>query len=187
MLAEQVAGLIGEPVGTAFLDDAALPEGATVLPLFVGEGQHLREDVPALAAGATLLPALGTHAERLVGMAYDLATAKSRRVNALFALYRFGGFEALAAAIHAANKRCSLTAMGSMHSEPSVSAVLDLWHADGVSPIHVQPLLLFGGKSLARLEAMIASSEAEHVHLGPVLSAHPDFAALVADCFRGEA
>jgi hypothetical protein len=49
-LAGKVSTLLDEEIGTAFLGDDSLPKGATVLPLFLGEGKHVREDIPKLVA-----------------------------------------------------------------------------------------------------------------------------------------
>ena len=66
-LAEQVASLLGKPVGTAFLSDKALPQGAVVLPLFLGDGKHMRHDVPKLiqSSGAKMLAPLFESADAL--------------------------------------------------------------------------------------------------------------------------
>lgn len=186
-LAHTVSALLDEEVGTAFLSDEQLPAGARVLPLFLGRGQHVTQDIPKLitASNCKLLDPLDSHANRIVEMAYDIATHESRHINVLFALYRFAGFEPLVSAIHAANKRASLVGMGSLHSEPSLIATLDLWHQDGIAQITVQPMLLFGGHTLARVQSMIDSAPINNISLAPVLSEHTGFAAFIADCFRG--
>jgi len=185
-LATTVSELLGEQAGTAFLSDDTLPEGAHVLPLFMGAGKHVTEDIPKLiaASNCTLLPSLDSHAEEFAAMAYNHATAESKRINLLFALYRFAGFQSLAAAIHNQNKRCSKVAMASMHSEPSIESVLKLWQSDGIKQVTVQPMLLFEGHTLARVQAMIDSSPITNVSLAPVLSQHEGFAALITDCLR---
>lgn len=185
-LASDVSMLLGEEVSSAFLSDDALPEGAQVLPLFLGAGKHSMEDVPAMAVASncTLLAPLSDHATDFSAMVYDHLTRESKRVNILFALYRFAGFEAMAAALHAQNKRCSLVATGSMHSEPSITSILNLWQRDGIGPVTVQPMLLFDGHTLARLQQMIDVSAAPGVTLGPVLSRYDGFAALIANCLK---
>jgi sirohydrochlorin ferrochelatase len=45
LLADNVSVLLGEEVSLAFLNDEKLPDGATVLPLFLGEGKYVREDI----------------------------------------------------------------------------------------------------------------------------------------------
>jgi len=185
-LAAQVSGRLGEEVGCAFLSDERLPKGAHVLPLFLGEGKHGTTDAPQLAekSGARLLPSLATHADRIAELAYDRVMAESRRVNALFGLYRFSGFEALYAALHACNRRCTLVAHGALHTEPSVASVLRLWREDGVSPVRAQPMLLFEGRSL---DDMAEQARGEDVEVLPPLSQGDDFTELVASLLRGEA
>jgi len=185
-LADKVSVLIGEEVGVAFLGDKGLPTGATVLPLFLGAGKHATEDIPKLVAASncTLLPSLNASSQQLAAMSYDQLTRESKRINVLFALYRFAGFESLVAAIHNMNIRCSKVAMASLHSEPSVESVLQLWHQDGIKQVTVQPMLLFAGRSLARVQTMIEASPMTNISLAPVLSEHPDFAAFIAGCLR---
>ncbi|TLS77686.1 hypothetical protein FE236_02825 [Mariprofundus erugo] len=187
-LAKHVSNLIGEEVRAAFLSDERLPAGSVVLPLFLGAGKHLSEDVPTLvaASGATLLPSLNEYAEQLVTMACNQLTRESTRIHALFAIYRYSGFEPLVAAIHSANSRCSLVATASLHSEPSLTSVLNRWQSDGVGPITVQPMLLFGGHTLGRLQAMIEDASATDVLLAPVLSECDGFAALIAGCLKAQ-
>ena len=185
--AEKVSVLLGEEVGTGFLSDASLPKGVKpkgvkVLPLFLGYGRHGLVDAPALAekSGAMLLPSLAAHADNIAELAYDRVTAETRRVNALFGLYRFSGFEALYAALHERNKRCTLVAHGALHSEPSVASFVDLWREDGVAPIKLQPMLLFSGKSLDEMTAQAG----EGVEIMPVLSQTPGFPAIIASLLK---
>jgi len=154
-LAARVSERLGEEVGCAFLSDAALPQGARVLPLFLGHGRHLGEDVTRLVerSGAELLPPLADHADQVADLAYDRVTRGNRRVNALFGLYRFAGFEALYAALHRRNRSCRLVAHGALHAEPSVASVVKLWREDGVVPIRLQPMLLFEGRSYDEMAA----------------------------------
>ena len=177
-LAEKVSVLLGEEVRVAFLSDDTLPKGAMVLPLFLGHGQHGSVDAPALAekSGAILLPSLAAHADALAEFAYHRVTAETRRVKVLFGLYRFSGFEALYAALHARNKRCTLVAHGALHGEPSVASLLDVWRNDGVAPIKLQPMLLFSGKSLDEMTAQAGKD----VEIMPVLSQAPGFPEIVA-------
>ncbi|GAV19621.1 sirohydrochlorin cobaltochelatase [Mariprofundus micogutta] len=185
-LADEVSCLLGEEVGAAFLSNERLANGATVLPLFLGAGNHVTEDIPKLveASNCSLLPSLNEHANALVKMVYGHLTQESKRINVLFALYRFSGFTSLTAAIHSNNKSCSKVAMASMHSEPSVTSVLNHWHADGLKQVTLQPMLLFDGCSLARIHSMIAESSHSDVTLAPVLSEHEGFAGLIANMFR---
>jgi len=187
-LAAKVSTLLDKEVRAAFLSDDKLPKDAHVLPLFLGAGKHVTEDIPKLAAASqsTLLPSLGEHSEAIVELAYDALTHETKRINVLFALYRFGGFEQLSAALHASNKRCSQVAMASMHSEPSVTSVLNLWHDDDIETVTLQPMLLFPGHSLARVRTMINESAIPDVTVAAVLSELDGFAELVADCFRSD-
>ncbi|MDQ7000345.1 MAG: CbiX/SirB N-terminal domain-containing protein [Mariprofundus sp.] len=182
-LACKVSDLLGEEIGTAFLDDHALPEDATVLPLFLGQGKHVREDIPALiaASGCRLLPPLDHYADTIADMAVGHMTKETRRINALFVLYRFAGFEKLAAALYGRMKICSKHALASLHSEPSVNTVLQHWQQEDVKVISLQPMLLFEGKSMDRLRAM---TEPFEISVAPVLSEHDGFAAWIADCLR---
>ena len=182
-LAARVSERLGEEVGCAFLSDERLPKGAHVLPLFLGHGRHEAEDAPALAerSGAHVLPSLAVHADAIADLAYDRATANGRRVNAMFGLYRFVGFEALYAALHERNRRCSLVAHGALHAEPSVASVISLWREDGVTPIRLQPMLLFEGNSM---EDMAAMAEGEDVEILPPLARGDDFVELVASLLK---
>jgi len=186
-LAAKVSTLLGEEVRIAYLSDALLPKGAKVLPLFLGEGKHVREDIPRLVAASDceLLPALSEQSDAIADMAIDLITRDTRRINALFVLYRFGGFEKLATALYEKMKVCSKHALASLHSEPSVPSLLQHWQADALKQISVQPLLLFKGASLVRLQNMMNDSNIE-ISQGPVLSEHDAFPLLIADCFKAE-
>ncbi|RME11470.1 MAG: hypothetical protein D6816_02050, partial [Bacteroidetes bacterium] len=145
--------------------------------------RHLSEDVPALIerSGAKRLPALADHADAIAELAYDRVTHDTRRVNALFGLYRFSGLEALYAALHARNKRCTLVAHGALHAEPSVASVVRLWREDGVALIRLQPMLLFSGRSL---DEMAEQAKGEDIEILPPLSHGDDFAALIAALLR---
>jgi len=184
-LAERVSGLLGEDVAVGFLSDERLPAGAQVLPLFLSEGKHVREDIPRLVAASEceLLPALVEHSDAIADMAIDLITRDTRRISALFVLYRFVGFEKLATALYGKMKTCSKHALASLHSEPSVTSLLQHWQREEMKNISVQPLLLFKGASLVRLEAMMNDSSLQ-MNQGPVLSEHTLFAQLIADCFK---
>ncbi len=182
-LARKVSERLGEEVGCAFLSDERLPKGARVLPLFLGHGRHETEDVPALAArsDAVLLPSLAAHADKVAELAYDRITHDTRRVNAMFGLYRFVGFEALYAALHGRNRRCTLVAHGALHAEPSVASVVRLWREDGVAPIRLQPMLLFEGRSM---DEMAAQAAGEDVEMLPPLAEGEDFVELIAEILR---
>jgi len=187
-LANAVTELLGEAVQAAFLSDDELPKGSRVLPLFLGEGQHGSVDAPALAekSGAVLLPSLAAHADKIADLAYDRATAEGRRVSILFGLYRFTSFAALYAALHERNKRCTLVAHAALHGEPDIASVLNLWREDGVSPIKLQPMLLFDGKSMDEMaaQAVVGNGGGEDVEILPVLSQGDDFTALIASLLK---
>jgi len=194
-LAASVSRLLGEEVGCAFLSDEQsderLPEGARVLPLFLGLGRHARVDAPALAAksGAHLLPPLAERAEAVAELAWARVTAdagggsgaRRRKVNAMFGLHRFAGFEALYAALHARNARARLTAQTALHAEPSIASVLALWRAEGVAPIRFQPMALFPGRSL---DAMARAAAGEDVEMLPPLAESEGFVELIAGLLR---
>lgn len=182
-LGEKVSGLLGEAVGCAFLSDGKLPQGARVLPLFLGHGRHGLVDAPRLAeeSGATLLPSLAEHAERIAELAYDRVTASGGCVNALFGLYRFSGFAAIHAALLARSRRCLRVACGALHAEPSLATVLRLWREDGVGPVRLQPMLLFEGASMALMRHQL---QGEDVEILPALSQGDDFTALVVALLR---
>ncbi|MDQ6998900.1 MAG: CbiX/SirB N-terminal domain-containing protein [Mariprofundus sp.] len=189
VLAAKVSELLGEEVRVAYLNDQLLPEGARVLPLFLGEGKHVREDIPSLIAASVdceLLPALTEQSDVIAQMAIDLITRDTRRINALFVLYRFSGFEKLATAMYEKMNVCSKHALASLHSEPSVPSLLQHWQAEALKQMSVQPLLLFKGASLVRLQSMMNDVDLE-ISQGPVLSEHEAFPQLIADCFKAKA
>jgi len=183
-LADTVAGLLDAEVGVAFLSDDALPKGATVLPLFLGEGKHVSEDIPKLAAQSDciLLPTLASHADTIAEMAVAALTRDTRRIHAMFALYRFGGFEKLAAALYGKMKPCSKHALVSLHTEPALDSVLQHWQDEGVKQVSLQAMLLFEGKSMDRLRSMTVAFD---VSIAPVLSELDDFPRLIVDCLIG--
>ncbi len=187
-LADDVSDILGDVVQAAFLSDESLPQGARVLPLFLGEGKHGAVDAPRLAekSGAVLLPSLAAHADRIAEIAYDRVTTQGRRVSALFGLYRYAGFEALYAALHAQNKRCTLVAHGALHGEPTVASTLALWRADGIAPIKLQPMLLFDGKSIDEMAAMAVEGDTggDDVEILPVLSKGAGFGELIASLLK---
>jgi len=186
LLAEKVSEKLSKEVGYAFLSDDQLPKGSAVLPLFLGEGKHVGEDIPKLIATSdcTLLPPLALQTDAIVDMAISRMTKETRRINALFVLYQFSGFEKLAASLYANIKICSKHALASLHSEPSVSTLLQHWHQEQVKAISLQPMLLFEGKSMDRLRAMTKPFD---IGIEPVLSEYDGFSALIADCLRDEA
>ncbi|MDQ7002875.1 MAG: CbiX/SirB N-terminal domain-containing protein, partial [Ghiorsea sp.] len=81
-LAKDVSVILSEPVAVATLSDASLPKGATVLPLFLGQGKHMEQDVPQLiqAAQATMLAPLFEHSDALAALVVSELTQDSKRI-----------------------------------------------------------------------------------------------------------
>ncbi|ATX82837.1 Sirohydrochlorin ferrochelatase [Mariprofundus ferrinatatus] len=174
-LAAEVSGLLNDEVSASYLSDKKLPDGAEVLPLFLGAGIHVTKDAPQLAAAANcrLLPALGARTAAIAKL-IDNNPVK----NSIFLLYQRNGFENLFNAFETKGS------IAFLHDEPSLSAVLQQMHTSRVT---VQPLLLFPGRSLARVRRMINDSPIPDAGLAPVLCELNGFAELVADCFSHEA
>lgn len=187
-LAGKVATMLHEDVRVGFLNDEALPAGATVLPLFLGAGQHLRLDAPRLAAasGCRLLPPLAGYAEQLAAMAMDLAGDGRAGVHALFAVYRLAGFEELVTALQRQAGRCAQMTIAAMHGEPSIEAALQRWRDGGTTEITLQPMLLFAGHTFDRVRAAAGRVAGVQVFVGPPLAEHEAMPALIADCLRGD-
>lgn len=185
-LAGKAAEILGEQVGTSFLSEKSLPKDARVLPLFLGDGNHVLVDAPKLihASGCEMLPPLGNQAARIAEMAFDLVTGETRRVNALFVIYSFSGFEKLAAELYKQSKRCSKVALAALHAEPSIKAVLEHWQEEGVKQLTLQPMLLFEGRTLDMVQAMADQAKSPQIKYGPVLAAHEAMPVLIADCLR---
>ena len=186
-LAERASGLLGDEIGVAFLSDTALPAGARVLPLFLGIGQHMRLDVPRLveASGCKLLPPLADQADRLADIAMELVNGDKGKANALFAVYRFFGFEDLVAALYGQAKKCAKMAIASMHGEPSIASVLELWQQEGVEDVVVQPMLLFDGFTCDKVHLAAGRASGLTPRFGRVLAEHEAMPALIADCLKG--
>ena len=185
VLADKASEILGEQIGTSFLSEKSLPKGARVLPLFLGAGKHVLVDAPQLirASACEMLPPLENQAARIAEMAMDLVTIETRRVNALFVIYSFSGFEKLATELYKQSKRCSKVALASLHAEPSIKAVLDFWQEEGMKQVTLQPMLLFEGRTLDMVQGM-ADHAALDITRGPVLTAHEAMPALIADCLR---
>ena len=179
-LANKVSVLLDEEVGTAFLSDGIIPEGSQVLPLFLGKGKHVTDDIPKLIAASKscLLPSLGEHSEAIARLA-----CAPKKPRLLFALYQMEAFDSLVSALRAGNETCTIALL---HGKPSITSVLDHWHNEGLTEVAVQPMLLFGGRSLARVRTMISDSAMPNVTIAPVLSELDGFAELVAECLRIE-
>ncbi len=185
-LADKAAKQLGEAIELRYLDTVALPAGARVLPLLLGEGWHARNDIARLAAASdcTILPSLSDRATSIAGMAADLATADfSGEVNAIFAVYHFRGFETVMAALHELKNRFPRISLAAMYSSPDVGELLAVWKSEGVKNMVVQPMALFEGRTMEKLRRTVAESEVD-AEVGKRLSAHADFPAFIADCFR---
>lgn len=172
-LATRVSSLLDEEVGVSFLADNLVPQESELLPLFLGEGVHVRRDASQLAtaSGCTLLSPLGSHVEAITAL-----LSKRFAGNTIFLLYQPDGFEQLREALEPIGK------IAYLHGEPSLAATLAGRETGAV--ITVQPLLLFPGRSLARIRKMIEATSNTDLQIGPVLSELDGFSELVADCFR---
>jgi len=174
-LTASVSQLLGESVSSAFLSDNHLSQKAVVLPLFLGAGVHVCEDAPRLAQASEcrLLPHLGANSDAIAALVESATTDRT-----IFLLYQAEGFDSL---------RDSLQPYGQvafLHGKPSLESVLKSERLKGNNAMTVQPMLLFPGKSLARVRRMISESSTADIRLAPVLSELDGFAELVADCFR---
>lgn len=189
LLATRVAVELGDEVRAACLDDVQIPDGARVLPLFLGEGRHAGEDSARFAerCGGTLLPPLSQAAEQLADLGVSMAASKlASREPVIFAFYRFQGFERLLSAIYAQRKRLTRMGMASLHGVPDCMDMVCFWQDEGVQSIVIQPMLLFAGRSLDAAMAVVASAQTELVW-GEPLTIHPDMPQLIAGRFRGAA
>ena len=182
-LANTVSSILDTEIETAFLCDEQLPHGATVLPLFLGGGKHVREDIPKLAASSQchLLPSLASEAGSIVQLVTDELSRETRRINVLFALYRFAGFEQLTTALYDQMGIFSKHALATLHGNITAPQLIDLWHQEGVRDITLQPMLLFEGRTMDKLRHMQTELDFE---LAPVISQYAGFAELVANAFR---
>jgi len=184
-LAAAVAAEAGEAFHIARLGES-LPAGARVMPLFLTEGKHLREDVPAMltAGKATLIAGPASHADAIAAMLADYVAEQRGRCRAvLLVLYRLLGSTALSAAIYRESKRFPLPAVAALHGECSFADVLALWRQDGHTDAFVQPVLLFPGASLDELAQRIGEHEMK-VQLGKPLAELPGFVRWIAARFR---
>lgn len=185
-LASHAEAELGDEVRPAFLDDGQIPRGARVLPLFVGEGRHAREDAARLAerCNGKLLPPLSEAAGQLADIGVSMATSiLGAREPVIFAFYRFRGFERLLAAVYAQRKRLARMSMASLHGVPDCMDMVRFWQGEAAQRLAVQPMLLFAGRSLDAAAAGMASSEAQ-VAWGEPLAAHADMPRLVAERLR---
>jgi len=185
VLARQVASILDEQVDVAFLSDKTLPEDANVLPLFLGHGKHLRQDVPALmqSSQVTELPALADKADDIAQLIVSQLTQSSKRIHILFVVYQFTGFEKLVAALYQHAKGCSMAAISALHGAPNISRVLENIQAQGVKKVIVQPVLLFDGHSLDMCKTLAKEVDIE-LDIKPALIETEGFAALIAHQFK---
>jgi len=184
-LADDVSTILGEKVAVATLSDNALPKGATVLPLFLGQGKHMQEDVAQLIqnAKATMLPPLYEHSDALAELVLGELTQDSKRIHLLFAVYQFTGFEKLVAALYQHAKGCSMSAMSALHGSPNIQNVLNNIAQQGIKGIVLQPMFLFEGHSLTECKKAVQGSSM-HVEINPALVKTTGFAALIANILK---
>lgn len=169
-LAVKVSTVLGEQVTVSFLSDKTLPKGAAALPLFLGEGKHQTQDVPALvqASGATMLPALADTADDIASLVVEQLTQITKRIHVVFVVYQFTGFEKIVAALYKHAKGCSLVAMAALHGQPNIASVLQNLQQQGVKKVVLQPILLFDGHSLDLCEMQTEQADME-VEIKPAL------------------
>jgi len=182
-LAANVSEKVGEAVGCAFLSDHRVPEGAHVLPLFLGEGGHGLVDAPQLAenSGAVLLPSLAHHADAIAKLACDCIAQSKAREHLLFGIYTFAAFEALNRALLAHGGRFGQMTVAALHDEPNVASVIRQWRAQGSGRIILQPLLLFDGRSM---DEMAGQAKGDDIEILPPLAHSDRFAELIATLLR---
>ena len=186
-LADKLAPLLGESVGIAFLDDECLPQGAKVLPMFLGEGQHVSKDVPELMAktDCVWLPSLAAYADEIAAMAVVDVKTHFKDMATIFVLYRMENFEALKRGLDAKASDFPKHAVAALYGgDKAVLDVVQDWQQQGITNIVVRPMLLFAGHSLSALQTQVASIQG--VQMGSVLCNCEAFPAWIADCFRGE-
>ncbi len=188
-LASRVAKKLGEPVAAHFLDDECPAKGGRVLPVFLGEGKHVTEDVRSMAERFDwrLLPALNESADEVAGLLTAAAGRLDGKARAvMLASYRFTGMQDLVAALYRHSRRLRLPAIAAVHGTPNVADVLELWQREGTGPIALQPALVFPGKSYTRIVETVRKYRAEgmEISLGEPLSAQPGFANLLVRLFR---
>ena len=188
VLAEAASEELGEAIELHFLSCERLPGEARVLPLLLGEGWHAKIDLARLSSqsGCTMLPALSEHPDAIASMAGELAAGvREAKANALFGIYHFAGFEAVATALYGLKKKFPRIALAALYSDPKLADVLQLLGEEQVKNLVVQPLAVFEGRTMEHVRRVVADSGVEAV-VGPVLSEHSGFAGFVADCFRGK-
>jgi len=190
LLAEQAAVEFGEAIEVCFLSSEAMPEGAHVLPLLLGEGWHARNDISRLAkaSACTMMPSLSARSIPVACMAADLAIdsypdLQASQCSAMFAIYHFEGFETVARALNGLNRRFSDSVVAGIYSSPSLEETLTQWRDEESENIVVQPMALFEGHTMEKLRRTVAGSKVDAV-IGAALSTHAGFPGFIADCFR---
>jgi len=186
-LAEKVSVLVGETVGVSFLSDKALPQNAKVLPLFLGEGSHMLEDVPKMikAADARLLTTMADHADEIADMVVQQLTQNSKRIHVVFTLYQFKGFDKMLTALYKKSKACSLVAMATLHGSPTVNNVLRNLEQQGNKKLILQPFILFDGHSWDACKS--AADEANiKIEVMPALASLDGLSDWIAEQFKRE-
>ncbi|MDX8381456.1 MAG: hypothetical protein R8M14_05030 [Ghiorsea sp.] len=184
-LAEKVSVLVGETVGVSFLSDKALPPNAKVLPLFLGEGSHMLEDVPRMikAADATLLATMADHADEIADMVVQQLTQDSKRIHVVFTMYQFKGFNKMLTAAYKKSKGCSLVAMATLHGCPTVKSVLRSLEQQGNKKLILQPFILFDGHSLDMCQAAADESTVD-VQVNSALANLDGMSVWIAEQFK---
>ncbi|MDQ6967309.1 MAG: CbiX/SirB N-terminal domain-containing protein [Mariprofundaceae bacterium] len=185
-LAKEVSALLEEEVGAVFLSDESLPQGASVLPLFLGNGRHMSQDVPQLmkASDATMLRPLVEAADELANLIIRKLTQTSKRLHVVFVVYQFTGFEKIVAALYKHGKGCSLIAVSALHGQPNINSVLHNIQKQGVKKVLLQPVLLFDGHSLNACKMMAEEAAIEkkfEVEIMPVLVGIDGMVELIAN------
>ncbi len=188
-LVSDVTKELNEPVCIHFLDEKKVMKGGRVLPLFLGEGKHVTQDVQTMAEHANwqLLPSLSACADELAVMLTTAARELDARAKAvLLAPYRFTGMQEFVAALYKHSRRLPLPAIASVYGSPNVQDVLNLWQREEVGPVALQPALVFPGKSYSYLIDIAEKYRAEGIKLamGKPLSAQSRFIDLLVRLFR---
>jgi len=188
-LASHVSKKLGESVAVHFLDDENPTKGGRVLPLFLGEGKHVTEDVRSMAERSDwqLLPSLNASADEVAGLLMAAAgKLDSKAKGNLLAPYRFTGMQSFVAALYKHSRRLRLPAIAAVHGSPNIVDVLELWQREGVDSIALQPALVFPGKSYTRTVDTATHYRAVgmEISVGKPLSAQPGFADFLARLFQ---
>lgn len=188
-LASGLAHELDTDIRIHFLDENNLPTGGSVLPLFLGEGKHVTQDVRMMArrAGWRLLPALNHLADEIAVILTTRAKALNHRARAvMLAPYRFTGMEGFIAALYKHSRRLRLPSIAAVHGSPNVDDVLKLLRKEGSYPVALQPALIFPGKSYGRIIDISERSRKKgmEIFVGEPLATDEQFIALLAQQFR---